>query len=147
LAAVLRFPDGFFQASVLCSRQQNAPMNQALFTPKRRRMRTLSRDWRVWLGAIAVWALAGCASSEREAAKHVDMTSAIVQEASNLLAADKELARFPIAVDGFRGDMRLKGQVATEAQKERAGRIVWAVRGVRSVENDLQVTAQGQRAR
>ncbi len=84
----------------------------------------------------------GCVLPEREVAKRIDMTPEIVRQASQLLAADPELGRFPIVVDGFKNDMRVKGHVATAAQKERAARIVWAVRGVRSVENDLQVDAQ-----
>jgi hypothetical protein len=83
----------------------------------------------------------GCVLPEREVAKRIDTTPEIVRQASQLLAGDPELGRFPIVVDGFKNDMRLKGQVATAAQKERAARMVWAVRGVRSVENDLRVGA------
>ena len=81
----------------------------------------------------------GCSTSERQVAKHLDTTPQIIQEASRFLADDKELKRFPIQVDGFKGAMRLKGEVATEEQKKRAAMLVWAVRGVKSVENRLEV--------
>jgi hypothetical protein len=82
----------------------------------------------------------GCASTERAAAERLDLTHEIVQQASSLFAADKELSAQPIEVDGFKGAMRLRGQVSSPAQKSRAEKIVWALRGVRSVENQLQVS-------
>ncbi len=100
-------------------------------------MKTFLAHLGAWFSLILLCGAAGCATSERKAAKEIDMTPAIVQEASTLLAADRELSRFPIVVDGFHGNMRLKGRVATQAQKSRAEKIVWAVRGVKSVENDL----------
>jgi len=103
-------------------------------------MRTWSIRLRNFIGLAIICTAVSCVTSERDAAKHLDMTSSIVREASNLLSADQELRRFPIEVDGFRGVMRLKGQVATPAQRTRAERMVWAVRGVKSVENDLNVT-------
>jgi osmotically-inducible protein OsmY len=95
--------------------------------------------------AAAVLATSGCATSEREAAERLDFTSQIISQSSDLIAADGELGKFPITVDGFKGAMRLKGKVATEAQKTRAGKIVWAFRGVKSVENHLEV-APGTKA-
>jgi osmotically-inducible protein OsmY len=108
-------------------------------------MSTSSTAWRGWLGVAIICTALGCATSERNAAKRLDMTPAIVQEASNLLAADQELSRYPIVVDGFRGNMRLKGQVTTPAQKARAEKLLWAVRGVKSVENDLQLNPAARR--
>jgi osmotically-inducible protein OsmY len=83
--------------------------------------------------------LCGCASSERDVAKTQDLTIPITRQASDLLKRDAELRRFPIVVDGFKNQMRLKGKVATDAQKARAGRLVWSVPGVRSVENELEI--------
>jgi hypothetical protein len=84
-------------------------------------------------------ALTGCASSERKAAEEIDFTPQIVQQASDLLAADRNLSRYHILVEGFKGDMRLKGTVHTELEKLRAEKIVWALRGVKSVDNELKV--------
>jgi hypothetical protein len=93
-----------------------------------------------WVASLsATVLLCACATSERQAAKQLDPTCEIVQQASNLFAGDKELSRFPIVVDGFKGAMRLKGHVETQAQKTRAEKIVWALKGVKSVQNELQL--------
>jgi osmotically-inducible protein OsmY len=99
------------------------------------------------IAAFACVALCGvgCATSERAAVKKLDMTHEAIEQASSLLAADPELSRFPIVVDGFKGDMRLKGQVATPAQKSRAEKILWAVRGVKSVDNQLKLGTEAAR--
>jgi osmotically-inducible protein OsmY len=92
-------------------------------------------------GLTLIWVLAcgSCGTTERQAAERLDTTPQIIQEASGFLAADKELKGYPIQVDGFKGAISLTGQVATEAQKKRAAMLVWAVRGVKSVENRLDV--------
>jgi osmotically-inducible protein OsmY len=102
-------------------------------------MKYLPAKLRVFLSCAFVSACLGCATSERDAAKNLDTTTEVIQQASNLFAADPELGRLLIVVDGFKNSMRLKGQVATPAQKARAEKILWSVRGVKSVENDLQV--------
>ena len=94
------------------------------------------------LGLICLLGLAGCASSERKIAKTIDSTPQIERQASDLIAADSELKRCSVTVDGFKGMMRVKGTVRTEAQKKRAEKLVWAIQGVKSVENDLHVQAQ-----
>lgn len=91
------------------------------------------------VAVIAGLFLAGCGMSERKAAERLDWTPQIIQQASDLIAADPELGRYHIVVDGFKGDMELKGQVANQAQKDRAEKLLWAVRGVRSVENEIKV--------
>ena len=91
------------------------------------------------LGLAVALLLSACAVSEQKAARRLDMTHDAIEQASNLFASDPELSRFSIAVDGFKGAMRLKGQVQTDTQKIRAEKMLWAVRGVRSVQNDLEV--------
>ena len=91
------------------------------------------------LSACALLGLCGCVASERNVARRIDPTCQITQQATALFARDPEFSRMPIVIDGFKGDMRLKGQVETPAQKVRAGRLLWGVREVRSVENDLEV--------
>ena len=86
--------------------------------------------------------LTGGCTNEQKIAKSQDLTPQIEREASDLIAKDAELKRFPIVVDGFKGDMRLKGSVATAGQKARAEKIVWAVPGVKSVENYLLVNGK-----
>src|SRR6187200_1380318 len=86
---------------------------------------------------MSVVLISGCAANERKIAKRIDPTQEILQDVSKLFAVDSELRDLPIVVDGFKGAMRLKGQVQTEAQKVRAEKLVWAADGVRSVRNDL----------
>ncbi len=81
----------------------------------------------------------GCGGNERKAAQRIDFTFEATRQASNLFATDPQLRSLPIVVDGFKGDMRLKGQVQTPDQKLRAEKLLWSVRGVRSVKNDLDV--------
>jgi osmotically-inducible protein OsmY len=108
-------------------------------------MKYLPAKMRLFLSCAFVSACLGCATSERDAAKNLDTTTEVIQQASNLFAADPELGRLPIVVDGFKGAMRLKGKVATPAQKARAEKLLWSVRGVKSVENDLGVGRASQR--
>ena len=84
--------------------------------------------------------LTACCTTEQKAAKQLDPTFDIINQSTALIAADPDLRRYHIEVDGFKGDMRLKGQVATTAQKQRAEKLVWASKGVKSVENDLEVS-------
>jgi hypothetical protein len=104
-------------------------------------MRAFFAGFVLLLAALWMAASLGCASSERAAVRKLDLTPDAIQQASALLAADPELGRFPILVDGFKGDMRLKGQVSTPVQKARAEKMLWAVRGVKSVNNEIQVGA------
>lgn len=90
---------------------------------------------------LGVGLLSGCVANERKIARSIDPTQEVLQDVSKFVAADPELSRLPMVVDGFKGAMRLKGQVQTEAQKARAEKLVWAARGVRSVKNDLEVDA------
>ncbi|MFO1499531.1 MAG: BON domain-containing protein [Verrucomicrobiota bacterium] len=84
--------------------------------------------------------LSGCVTTERDVLASQDLTSEIIRQGTDLYMADKELSRAQIDLDGFHGAMRLRGQVATATLKERAAQIVWALRGVRSVQNDLTVS-------
>jgi hypothetical protein len=90
---------------------------------------------------------AGCVTSERKAARSIDHTDEIIKQASAIITNDKELKNFPIVVDGFHNNMWVKGDVATAAQKSRVEKIVWAVPGVRSVENNLNIVSPGPTAR
>jgi osmotically-inducible protein OsmY len=91
--------------------------------------------------------LTGCASSERTVARQIDFTPEIIRQSSDLLAADPDLSRFGIRVDGFKGDMWLRGQVQTPTQRARAEKIVWAVTGVRSVKNEIKLAPANETAK
>jgi len=97
------------------------------------------------LSACALLGMCGCVANARKAARQIDPTCQITQQATALFARDPEFGRMPIVIDGFKGDMRLKGQVETPAQKVRAGRLLWGVPEVRSVKNDLEVSKTAAR--
>jgi osmotically-inducible protein OsmY len=65
----------------------------------------------------------------------------IVREA---LRSESSLDSNRIQVDNKDGKITLEGSVDSDRQKEKAGLIVESVGGVKSVENDLQVTNEGE---
>lgn len=58
------------------------------------------------------------------------------------LLADPKLQHLTIEVETRKGDVKLSGEVATEAQREYAELIVAAVSGVHAVNNQLTVNKQ-----
>lgn len=61
------------------------------------------------------------------------------------LTSDPVVKGGALEVEVKNGVVTLKGKVDQEKQKERATRIVRKVRGVRDVDNQLQVTGRGER--
>lgn len=56
-----------------------------------------------------------------------------------MLMEDLQLKHLTIEVETRKGDVKLSGEVATEAQREHAERVVAAVSGVHAVNNQLTV--------
>ena len=65
----------------------------------------------------------------------------IVTKVNTGIAADKDLSTFKIDVDSKGGMVTLKGTVPTSAAKDRAADIAKNVKDVKSVENQLTVSA------
>ena len=65
----------------------------------------------------------------------------IVTKVNTGIAADKDLSTFKIDVDSKGGMVTLKGTVPTAAAKDRAAEIAKNVKDVKSVENQLTVSA------
>jgi len=65
----------------------------------------------------------------------------IVTKINTGLAADKDLSVFKIDVDSKSGMVTLKGSVPNETAKSRAAEIAKATKDVKSVDNQLSVSA------
>lgn len=73
--------------------------------------------------------------SEDGTGDDVDITHAV----HTALRAEQRLANLNILVETSKGDVRLHGEVATQAQRELAENIAAATPGVHAVNNDLEV--------
>ncbi len=85
---------------------------------------------------------AACASSPKHegTGEYVD-DSVITTKVKALLAADDFLKSFQISVDTYKGVVQLSGFVNSQNAVDKAARITWTVKGVKSVKNSLIVKA------
>jgi hypothetical protein len=84
--------------------------------------------------------LAGCAKDRPARALEPSPYSSVTDtKVQRLLAADPLLKGHDIKVNTFKGEVKLDGVVETQAQREQAAKLAWAVAGVRGVENNLLV--------
>jgi osmotically-inducible protein OsmY len=65
----------------------------------------------------------------------------IVTELNAKYAADPDLSVFKINVDSTQGYVRLKGEVKTFAARQKAEAMARTISGVKSVDNQLLITA------
>jgi osmotically-inducible protein OsmY len=70
---------------------------------------------------------------------------AIYDMVKRKLANDPVVKGGALTVDVKNGEVALHGQVETEQQKERAGKLVRKVKGVRGVDNQIAVAARTPR--
>ena len=90
------------------------------------------------LSAVAVVALAGCASTMvPKSTQHDDAAISSVVEAS--LAANDEVKARAVGVQTREGVVYLTGVVDTEEARREAGRVVWSTEGVARVMNEILV--------
>lgn len=94
------------------------------------------------LAAFGALAISGCASSEgSRATGEVLDDSSITARVKTAIAKDASIGTaMNVNVTTYRGVVQLAGFVDSEENKRRAAEIAQRVDGVRSVENDLQVT-------
>ena len=81
-----------------------------------------------------------CESKPKQegAGEYIDDT-VITTQVKSLLAADDLLKSFQISVETNKGIVQLSGFVDSQATVDKAGEIARSVKGVASVENDLNV--------
>jgi hypothetical protein len=83
---------------------------------------------------------AACASTRtRESAGEFVDDSVITTKVKSLLAEDDFLKSFQISVESYKGTVQLSGFVNSQKAVDKAGEIVWSVKGVKSLKNNLIV--------
>jgi osmotically-inducible protein OsmY len=103
-------------------------------------MKQISRFLSVFLLAIAVLSLVGCAPTETRQApgEYVD-DSVITTKVKTAIFNDPDLKVMEINVETFRGVVQLSGFVSSQAAANRAVQVAYGVGGVRSVKNDMRI--------
>jgi osmotically-inducible protein OsmY len=81
----------------------------------------------------------GDSAPHRTVGEAVD-DATIVTELKAKLAADSELSALKINVDSTQGFVRLRGEVKTFALRQKADAMARAIKGVKSVDNQLLIT-------
>ena len=80
-------------------------------------------------------------AANRDAVSNAPANVALTGKVKSALAADVGLKTLKINVDSDKGDVTLKGRVASADMKQRAGEVAKQVEGVKSVKNQLRVSA------
>ena len=96
----------------------------------------------VFAGAVALAALAGCASTPTHegTGQYVDDT-AITTKVKAAIFNDSSLKSMEINVETFKGRVQLSGFVDSATQKKRAEQIARGTTGVHDVTNNIQLKA------
>ena len=92
----------------------------------------------VILMLIATLAACTATRTQSSAGEYVD-DSVITTKVKSLLAADDFLKSFQISVETYQGTVQLSGFVNSQKAVDKAGEIVWSVKGVKSIKNNLIV--------
>ena len=94
----------------------------------------------VLVGAVALTALAGCASTKNHegTGQYIDDT-AITTKVKAAIFNEPSLKSSEINVETFKGTVQLSGFVDTAEQKYRAAELARRVRGVQEVKNNITV--------
>jgi osmotically-inducible protein OsmY len=94
----------------------------------------------VLFAAVALTALAGCASSQKQEStgQYLDDTS-ITTRVKSAIFRDPVLKSAEINVETFKGRVQLSGFVSSRTDIDRAVTVAQGVSGVSSVGNDMRV--------
>lgn len=104
-------------------------------------MNMQSRVTRRWLlTLVPVLALAGCAgnATQKSTGEYID-DAAITTKIKAQFVEDPTVSALAITVETFRGNVQLGGFASNNREIERAGQIARSVRGVKAVENAIQL--------
>jgi len=100
--------------------------------------RNIVVNFLVLLMLIATFAACAATSTRESSGEYVD-DSVITTKVKSLLAADDFLKSFQISVETYQGTVQLSGFVNSQKAVDKAGEIVWSVKGVKSIKNNLIV--------
>jgi hyperosmotically inducible protein len=92
----------------------------------------------VFVMLIATFVACASTSKQEGAGEYVD-DSVITTKVKSQLAADDFLKSFEISVETYKGIVQLSGFVGSQQAVDKAGQIARGVKGVTSVQNDLNV--------
>lgn len=92
----------------------------------------------VLLMLIATLAACAATRTQSSAGEYVD-DSVITTKVKSLLAEDDFLKSFQISVESFKGTVQLSGFVNSQKAVDKAAEIVWSVKGVKTLKNNLIV--------
>ncbi len=94
----------------------------------------------VLLAAVALTALAGCASSAKHAStgQYIDDT-AITTSVKAAIFNEPGLKSAEINVETFKGRVQLSGFVSSRSNADRAVQVAQGIKGVSSVANDMRI--------
>jgi osmotically-inducible protein OsmY len=94
----------------------------------------------VLVGAVALTALAGCASTQRHEStgQYIDDT-AITTSVKAAILNEATLKSTEINVETFKGRVQLSGFVRSQANIDRAVQVAQGIKGVSSVGNDMRL--------
>ena len=94
----------------------------------------------VLVAAVALTALAGCASTQRHEStgQYID-DAAITTSVKAAIFNEPTLKSAEINVETFKGRVQLSGFVSSAASANRAVQVAQGVKGVTSVANDMRV--------
>ncbi len=92
----------------------------------------------VLLMLIANFSACAATRTQESAGEYVD-DSVITTKVKTLLAEDDFLKSFQISVESFKGTVQLSGFVNSQKAIDKAGEIVWSVKGVKSLKNNMIV--------
>jgi osmotically-inducible protein OsmY len=89
---------------------------------------------------LLIAAFAACVSTRTQEStdEYVD-DSIITNKTKALLGADDLFKSSEISVESFKGTVQLSGFVNSQKAVDKAGEIVWSVKGVKSLKNNLIV--------
>jgi osmotically-inducible protein OsmY len=95
------------------------------------------------LAAVLTLGLAGCnvLRGESTAGEYVDDVALTTQVKAQLLES-KQVDGLDVNVDVTNGAVRLSGWASSPAERNRAGTIARSVKGVKSVDNELEIKAK-----
>jgi osmotically-inducible protein OsmY len=101
--------------------------------------------FRILIAILLAFVLGGATLAEAQKRQEPPSDDYLYDLVRRRLASDPVVKGGALDVEVNEGAVTLKGKVELEKQKERATRIVRKIKGVRSVDNQLEVVGRGGR--